>query len=35
MTINVNNPVIREANDIKKLTEEISKVLERKLWRSY
>lgn len=33
--ITINNPVIREDNDIKKLTEEISKLLGKKLWRSY
>jgi hypothetical protein len=35
VTINFNNPVVREQADIKKIAEETSKILERKLWRSY
>lgn len=35
VTLNINNPVVREERDIRKIAEEVSKVLERKLCRSY
>lgn len=35
ITINFNNPVVREQADLKKIAEETSKILERKLWKSY
>jgi hypothetical protein len=35
ITININNPSVRNSQDTKKIAEEVSKVLERKLWRSY
>ena len=34
-TININGPVVREDRDIKRIASEVSKVIERKLWRSY
>jgi phage-related protein len=35
VTVNINNPSVRNDSDIKKIAEEVSKVMERRLWRSY
>ena len=35
ITLNINNPIVREDKDIKRIAEEVSKVIERRLWRSY
>lgn len=35
VTVNINNPSVRNDSDIKKIAEQVSKVMERRLWRSY